>query len=427
MGRRERSCKTTIGGDLVIPAGGLGREGQLSAVSRRLSAQKRKKETSMKKRPLPIHVALALIALLACGVALRAQLPGVTLPRIYSNVKIDPLLLQVLTTVASNQPVEAIVTFNRYPGMLDLAAVTATGVQVVQFRALPMVGVRGTPAQISGLFGLPGLRSIQYNRRLIHFLNQSVPLIGADRVATELGVTGLGVGVAIIDTGIDGTHPDLPFGQKVIQNVKVGPDLFGAGPIVVENLANTDTTSGHGTHVASTAAGTGAALAGKYRGVAIGANLVGLGAGEALFVLTALEAFDWVLTNRDTYGIRVISNSWGTSGPFSPNDPINVASKMAHDAGLVVVFAAGNDGPGQNTLNPFCVAPWVICVAAGLKDGQTLADFSSRGIPGDPLYHPTITAPGADIVAARASTGIVIDTFFAVDLINLGTDAVSYA
>src|SRR5437016_8969959 len=100
---------------------------------------------------------------------------------------------------------------------------------------------------------------------------------------------------------------------------------------------------------------------------------------------------------------------------------------MAHDAGLVVVFAAGNDGPGQNTLNPFCVAPWVICVAAGLKDGRTLADFSSRGIPGDPLYHPTITAPGTDIVAARATTGIFINTFFAVDLINLGADALYYA
>jgi len=196
---------------------------------------------------------------------------------------------------------------------------------------------------------------------------------------------------------------------------------------VVEGIANTDTTSGHGTHVSSIAAGTGAALAGKYRGVASGANLVGVGAGEVLFILSALEGFDWVLANRSRYGIRVISNSWGTQGAFSPDDPINVASQMAHDAGMVVVFAAGNSGPASNTLNPYCVAPWVICVAAGAKDGKTLADFSSRGIAGDSLYHPTITAPGVSITAARATTGIFIDTFFAVDLIQLGTDAVWYA
>jgi len=207
------------------------------------------------------------------------------------------------------------------------------------------------------------------------------------------------VTVAVIDTGIDATHPDLPYGDKVIQNVKIVPDLFGTGAIVVEGIPNTDTTSGHGTHVSSIAAGTGAALAGKYRGVAIGANLVGVGAGELLFVLSALEGFDWVLQNRGQYGIRVISNSWGTTGSFSADDPINVASQAAHDAGLVVVFAAGNAGPTTDTLNPYCVAPWVICVAAGAKDGTTLADFSSRGIPGDALYHPTITAPGVNIAA----------------------------
>jgi len=235
------------------------------------------------------------------------------------------------------------------------------------------------------------------------------------------------VTVAVIDTGIDATHPDLPYGDKVIQNVKIVPDLFGTGAIVVEGIPNTDTTSGHGTHVSSIAAGTGAALAGKYRGVAIGANLVGVGAGELLFVLSALEGFDWVLQNRGQYGIRVISNSWGTTGSFSADDPINVASQAAHDAGLVVVFAAGNAGPTTDTLNPYCVAPWVICVAAGAKDGTTLADFSSRGIPGDALYHPTITAPGVNIAAARATTGIVINTFFAVDLVRLGTDAAWYA
>jgi len=380
------------------------------------------------------HVIAVLIGLLALpGAPALAQLlpglPPVPLPPtpIQLTVEIDPTLQQRLATVTPDQPVEAVLTFSRYPSTIDLFLVAATGVQTLPFRMLPMVGVRGIPAQIQSLFTLPGLKSIYDNRQLQYFLDESVPLIGADRVRTELGVTGRGVAIAVIDSGIDGMHPDLPFGPKVIQNVKVGPDLFGSGPIVVENLTNTDTTSGHGTHVASTAAGTGAALAGKYRGVATGANLVGLGAGEALLVLTALESFDWVLSHRGQYGIRVISNSWGTTGSFSANDPINVASKMAHDAGLVVVFAAGNGGPDQNTLNPYCVASWVICVAAGLKDGKSLADFSSRGIPGDAVYHPTITAPGVHIAAARATTGIVINTFFVVDLVDLGADAVYYA
>ncbi len=370
------------------------------------------------------------VAVVACFhgfAAAQISLPLPILPPPIISTVIDPILQQLLQTAPAGQIIEAVLTFDHVPSAGDLFAVTATGVDVVSFRVLPMLGVRGTSTQIAALLSLPGLRSAYHNRQLSYFLNQSVPLIGADRVWNELGITGKGVTVAVIDTGIDATHPDLPYGDKVIQNVKIVPDLFGTGAIVVEGIPNTDTTSGHGTHVSSIAAGTGAALAGKYRGVAIGANLVGVGAGELLFVLSALEGFDWVLQNRGQYGIRVISNSWGTTGSFSADDPINVASQAAHDAGLVVVFAAGNAGPTTDTLNPYCVAPWVICVAAGAKDGTTLADFSSRGIPGDALYHPTITAPGVNIAAARATTGIVINTFFAVDLVRLGTEAAWYA
>ena len=370
---------------------------------------------------------VAVVAGLNGFAAAQISLPLPILPPPIISTVIDPILQQLLQTAPAGQIIEAVLTFDHVPSAGDLFAVTATGVDVVSFRVLPMLGVRGTSTQIAALLSLPGLRSAYHNRQLSYFLNQSVPLIGADRVWNELGITGKGVTVAVIDTGIDATHPDLPYGDKVIQNVKIVPDLFGTGAIVVEGIPNTDTTSGHGTHVSSIAAGTGAALAGKYRGVAIGANLVGVGAGELLFVLSALEGFDWVLQNRGQYGIRVISNSWGTTGSFSADDPINVASQAAHDAGLVVVFAAGNAGPTTDTLNPYCVAPWVICVAAGAKDGTTLADFSSRGIPGDALYHPTITAPGVNIAAARATTGIVINTFFAVDLVRLGTDAVWYA
>ena len=383
----------------------------------------------MKYRWAVLAITIAVLCVLN-GFAAAQIFPPPSLPLpppILSTATVDPILRQVLQTASLGQIVEAVLTFDHDPTATDLLPVAATGVDVARFSVLPMIGVRGTSTQVLALLGLPGLRSAYSNRRLSYFLNQSVPLIGADRVSNELGITGAGVTIAVIDTGIDATHPDLPFGEKVIQNVKIVPNLIGIGAIVVEGIANTDTTSGHGTHVSSIAAGTGAALAGKYRGVASGANLIGVGAGEVLFILSALEGFDWVLANRSRYGIRVISNSWGTQGAFSPDDPINVASQMAHDAGMVVVFAAGNSGPAGNTLNPYCVAPWVICVAAGAKDGKTLADFSSRGIAGDSLYHPTITAPGVTITAARATTGIFIDTFFAVDLIGLGTDAVWYA
>jgi serine protease AprX len=370
-----------------------------------------------RRAPLVIAAGAAVIVLLTTAAGVRAQLAGPT---------IDPLLQQVLATSPATQAVEAVVTFNQFPTTLDLLAVRATGVQTVQFQVLPMVGVRGTPAQISSLFTLPGVRSVYYNRQLTYFLNQSVPAIGADRVKNELGFTGNGVGIAVIDTGIDTTHPDLPYGSKVVQNVKVQFGFYGSGGVFVEGLPVTDTTSGHGTHVSSILGGTGAALAGKYTGVAPGSHLVGLGAGEAFVMLAAIEAYDWVLANGPSYGIRIISNSYGTDGPFSPDAPMNVATKRAHDAGMVVVFAAGNHGPDANTLNPYCVAPWVICVAAGYKDGQRLADFSSRGIPDDALDHPTITAPGVEVIAARAKTGVWFNQSIASDQSKIGFDAISY-
>jgi hypothetical protein len=87
---------------------------------------------------------------------------------------------------------------------------------------------------------------------------------------------------------------------------------------------------------------------------------------------------------------------------FDPEEPVNVATKALYDAGKVVVMAVGNSGDlGDDTLNPWSVAPWVIGVGAATKDGKKLADFSSRGIPGDPLYKPTVVAPGIDVVTTH--------------------------
>src|SRR5438105_1335340 len=179
--------------------------------------------------------------------------------------------------------------------------------------------------------------------------------------------------------------------------------------------------------LAGIAAGMGTSSNGYYTGVAPGANLVGIGTGDILFIFWALAGFDYILDHQQQYNIKVVNNSWGTSGAFDPHDPINEATKQVAKRGITVVFAAGNDGPDQNTLNPYSVAPWVIGVAAGCKIGvidptnseahcmlddgsnplaptnnepraHVLADFSSRGIPGDQLYHPDITAPGVHMV-----------------------------
>jgi len=332
-------------------------------------------------------------------------------------------------------------------------AILNTGAGAVQFDNFSMVAALATPGQMLSISALPGLEGIYANKQLDYYmLHESLPAIRADAVHVA-GITGKGIGVAILDSGIDGLYnPDLAYPQYTVANVKVlynQNDLFTFGKdapkpvrkgatLVVENLPNSETSVGHGTHVAGIVGARGTASNGYYTGVAPGANLIGIGTGDVLFIFWALAGFDYILDHQQQYNIKVVNNSWGTSGPFDPHDPINEATKKVTSRGVTVVFAAGNDGPGQNTLNPYSVAPWVISVAAGCKIGvvdptnseshcmlddgsnplvptnnepraHVLADFSSRGIPGDPLYHPDITAPGVHIVSTRASTGTVLN------------------
>src|SRR5437762_7089965 len=365
----------------------------------------------------------------------------------------DRALSSALATAAPTDNFEVIVNYDETATTRDAvtSAVLGTGAGVVQFKHLDLLAALATPAQISAIAAVSGVQGVYLNRQLtlyghagsgLWLLHESEPAIRADAVQA-MGITGKGVGIAILDSGIDGLYnPDVHYPDKTVQNVKVIFNLkdivtfSGPAPkplkqgvdIFAENLPNSETSVGHGTHVSGIAAGLGAASAGYYTGVAPGAKLIGIGTGDVLFIFFALAGFDYILDHQRDYNIKVVNNSWGTSGAFDPKDPISKASKTVHDHGITVVFAAGNDGPDQNTLNPYSVAPWVIGVAAGCKTvpdptiskihcadqtGQNrdavLADFSSRGIPGDPLYHPDVTAPGVHIVSTRASTGIVLN------------------
>ncbi|MBI3579373.1 MAG: S8 family peptidase [Ignavibacteriales bacterium] len=317
---------------------------------------------------------------------------------------LDPKLQQKMQGSAG--PFQVIVTFKDHADVTNLSAL---GVSYLALQTLPMAGAVLTRDQINTVLSWTNVESVYFNDQLSYFNHTSGEITGAHYVQATLGVKGKGKTILVLDSGIDATHPDLTFRDKVIENVKIVGDLGVTGTnAFVEGVINTDNTSGHGTHVSGTVAGTGTASATDerdpyyYRGVAPEASLVGLGAGETLLILHALIGFDYAIATRDRFGTSVITNSWGNStSAYDPNNPISKASYEAYRKGIVVTFAAGNDGPGDNTMSTYAINPWVIGVAAGDKN-KALADFSSRGEAGDPFEHPDITAPGVNITSTRA-------------------------
>jgi serine protease AprX len=226
-------------------------------------------------------------------------------------------------------------------------------------------------------------------------------------------VTGSNVRVAVLDTGLDPLHGDLA--GRVERNIKfVGLGGLGVNfnyPINIEGLPTTDLISGHGTFVGGVIAGNGARSGGRYKGVAPGAKLVGLGAGDML-LFSVIDGLDYILWKAQELGIKVVNCSFSADTLYDPHDPVNVATRMLTNQGISVVFSAGNNGPGMDTLNPYAMAPWVVSVGATDEQGR-LADFSSRG-SFTKLSGPSLVAPGVNVVSLRAS-GIDVN-----GLLNLG-------
>ncbi|HVL89725.1 MAG TPA: S8 family serine peptidase [Actinomycetota bacterium] len=365
----------------------------------------------MKHRAGWLLTAVLVITGLAAGIGAR--------PADASSAAVSGALASWLATAPADAGFKTIVTFHDRSGMSRLDALAANQ----DLSVLPMSFAVLSAAQINTVRGWPEVVSLWHDQENELILDESVALIGADKVhaGTKLkrGYTGLGVSVAVIDTGVDASHPDLTGRVAMFQ---VAGDAFDRDGVAVLAAPTAD-TYGHGTHVSSTINGSGAASAGRYQGVAPGSQVYSFKTDVGAFLLSswALASFDWVLANPQA-GIRVSSNSWGTMGPddYDPANPINVTTKTMYDRGITVIFAAGNSG-GPNTLNQYAKSPWVVSVAAGDKAGK-LASFSSRGRIDDNwdrrtaqgtntgIYRPTITAPGVSIEAAKSAQATLMAT-----------------
>jgi serine protease AprX len=315
-------------------------------------------------------------------------------------------------------------------------AVEVTGMApVTTFRKIGVVVARAGAGQIQsartqpGVTYLEGEQPITFTSSTANVATRSLEarqtLVGANGKPLD----GTGVSIAVIDTGIDPTHPAFA-GGKVVRNLKSlcldDASTETSCVTAVPNAVDTDTLSlgGHGTHVSSLAAGNSVSLTDgtQVSGAAPGAKIVALSTGAAVLITGANAALNWVLENHKAPcgsgvsvaqcpPIRVVNNSYGPSdgGAFDPNSATAKLQRQLAAEDVVTVWAAGNEGgdgatsltnpPGQDPTGGIISVASYNDLGTGTRTGS-VSGFSSRGAKADPATWPDISAPGENIVGA---------------------------
>jgi serine protease AprX len=325
-------------------------------------------------------------------------------------------------------------------------AVAATGMRrVTAFRKIGVVVASATKQQIEAARIQPGVTYLEGDQPLAaHAATSLLATRGLEAQQTLVGANGgaldgTGVTVAVIDSGIDPTHPAFAGGKVVrsLKNVCLDESSMDTNCIIdVPSGVDTDALSlgGHGSHVASIAAGRNVTLSDgtTVSGAAPEAKIVSLSTGAAVVILSADTSLNWVLEHHaapcgatvpyaQCPAIRVVNNSYGPQGggKFDPNSATVKMQRQLVQEGVVMVWAAGNDGgDGSKSLtNPPAQDPTggVISVAAyndqgtGTRSGPVAA-FSSRGLKTDPSTWPDISAPGENIIGACRAYLLICST-----------------
>ncbi len=378
-------------------------------------------------------MAAAALVLLPLGIgAPAAAAPGQVLAPLSAS------LSRVLGTAADALPMTVLV-HGRDLATAESAVRQAGLTELTAFRRIGVVAAGGTAAQVRAARALPGVTYVENNDPVrlsassgttaTRSLAAQQTLVGANGAK----LTGSGVSVAVIDSGIDPTHPAFKGADgktRVVRSLK-GVCLTEDPPttsclIDVPTIVDTDllAVGGHGTHVNGIAAGSAYTLADGTRvgGSAPGAKIVSLSVGAALLIIGADSALNWVLENHAAPcgagvpastcpPIKVINNSYGPSGggAFDPNSAtVKLQRQLAAD-GVVTVWANGNDGgDGSASLsNPpgMDPTPGILSVASyndqgtGTRSG-TVSEFSSRGAAANSATWPDISAPGENILSS---------------------------
>jgi serine protease AprX len=301
-------------------------------------------------------------------------LSGLFVPVIYGDSEIQDDVFtssdrKKLISLSGNDEVEAIIQFQDQITEADYNILHAMGLEIIYtYHIIPGVYAKGMVDSIKTLTTYSRLKRIDLNSIIEIDMELSLSVISAPEAwnreikgSSEYSyIDGSDVTVVVVDTGIDAGHPDLDYGEKTIMNLFLNRE---EGYVWVE-MENTDFDYGHGTHVAGTVAGNGDASAGARRGVAPGANLIGLTLVDPT-VADYLISLEWVYDNSrpnaNPHNIRAATNSWHSEnlehGLYDPDSPLTqVIEKLAFENNVVSTWSAGNHGrddpEGQDGLTP---------------------------------------------------------------------------
>lgn len=316
--------------------------------------------------------------------------------------KLDNHIYNLCNSKNSNEVISAIIFLDGKCDTDLIEKITSMGIKIkYELELINAVAVEAPAEMINQISTDKSIAYISMDSEVSTCMDIARQAINAN----ECEYTGEDICVAVVDTGIY-PHPDLTVKKnRIIKFVDF-----------VNKRTNPYDDNGHGTHVAGIIAGNGNKSNGLYQGVAPGVNVIGLkvmdymGSGNMSNILAAL---DWVYKNKEKYNIRIVSMSLGASGINSKYDPLVMAVDRLWDSGIIVVAAAGNEGPLMNTISSPGSSSKIITVACSDDKGtpsiddDTIADFSSRGPSFFTKYKPDLAAPGVDIMSLSTGGGYV--------------------
>lgn len=381
---------------------------------------------------------VSLVLLVATGMALASPAPSARQNGRSSNIasELSSFVAKAKQGSAKGQTVKVIVQYKHVPTSTHYSIMKGRGARLQS--KLHMIRGAAFTIPVSALPALeadPEIESVTIDHPMSVMDDLTNTATGVSS-AWNAGFTGAGIGVAVIDSGINDSHPDLWDSTHTTSRVLYHQDFTGTAT-TNSSGANYD-LYGHGTHVAGIIGGNGYLSGGQYSGVAPEANLIDLraldanGAGTDSTVIAAIQQ---AIALKNVYNIRIINLSLGRGIPASyTQDPLCQAVETAWNNGIVVVVAAGNLGRlsvngsnGFGTITAPGNDPFVITVGATKSNGsatpqaETKASYSSKGpTTYDHVLKPDLMAPGNAIVSL-AAPGATLEAAYPGDVVT-GTD-----